>query len=121
METTKTRTAWIGKWIAAVGFFHSMGGFFLFYTQGWQMIADRGLIASVNDYDITATAFWFLITGLLLILLGMLMDGMERQGFSYPSWLKWALAALVFILIAPMPATGAWLLIVPVVGLFLRK
>lgn len=121
MEIAGKRMAWVGKWIAAVGFFHSLGGFFIFYTKGWQMIAERGFLASVDDYDLSGTAFWFLITGLLLILLGMLMDSMERQGYPFPSWLKWGLAGLVFILIAPMPATGAWMLIVPVAGLFLRK
>ena len=121
IEAGRRRVAWIGKWIAAVGFFHSLGGFFMFFPDAWATIIKRGLIASVGQKELTETAFWFLITGIELVLLGLLVDWMERQKFIFPSWLKWGLAILVLVLIVPMPITGAWALIVPVGALFLRK
>ena len=117
----RRRVAWIGKWIAAVGFFHSLGGFFMFFPDAWATIIRRRFMASVVEKELTETAFWFLITGILLVLLGLLMDWMERQEFIFPGWLKWGLAILVLVLVVPMPITGAWALIVPVGALFLRK
>ena len=121
IETGRRRVAWIGKWIAAVGFFHSLGGFFMFFPDAWATIIRRGFIASVVEKELTETAFWFLITGIELVLLGLLIDWMERQKFTFPSWLKWGLVTLVLVLVRPMPITGAWALVVPVGALFVRK
>ena len=121
IEGGSRSVAWIGKWIAAVGVFHCLGGFFMFFPDAWATIIGRGFVASIVEKEITETAFWFLITGIELILLGLLIDWMDRQKFSLPSWLKWGLAILVLVLVVPMPVTGAWALLVPVGALFLRK
>jgi hypothetical protein len=116
-RSTRSPRKWIGKWIAAVGLLHSLGGFFLFYARAWTTIADRGFVASIKDHDETGAAFWFLITGLLLIILGALIDWVEQRNVGLPRWLGWAMAALLLLLIVPMPMTGAWTLIPPVVAL----
>jgi hypothetical protein len=114
------RTAWAGKWILAVGALHFAVGF-LIYADGWRDIADAGVVASVKDHDRTATAFWFAAAGPLLMIVGGLIDWIERGGREAPRWLGWALAATLVGLILPMPITGAWLLLPPVVALLLRR
>jgi hypothetical protein len=120
IAAAQRRPAWIGKWIAAVGLLHFVSGF-LIYAEAWRTIADRRLVASINDHDATATAFWFGGAGLLLMIVGALTDWIERTGQAPPRWLGWAMAALLVMFIVPTPMTGAWLLLPPTVALLLRK
>jgi hypothetical protein len=114
------RRAWAGKWIAAVGLLHFAAGFLL-YADAWRIIAGRGVVASINDHDATGTAFWFAAAGPLLMILGALVDWVERSELATPRWLGWALLALLVMLIVPMPTTGAWLLVPPALALLLRR
>jgi len=115
----RTPRAWAGKWIAAVGLLHLVAGFLL-YPDAWATIRDRGIIASINDHDPTATAFWFMAAAPLLIILGFLIDWAEKRG-GPPRWLGWALVVLLIVMIVPMPMTGAWLVVPPTLGLLLRR
>ncbi len=111
--------AWIGYWIFAVGALHFLLGF-IFYERAWQAIWAKGVVASIDDYNLTATAFWFAAVGPLLMLLGALVAWAERNGYRLPSWLGWSMAVLLVLLIIPMPVTGAWLLVPPVLALLFR-
>ncbi len=119
-QPARPSRTWIGKWIAAVGVIHSIGGFFIFYSEAWRTIAERNFVASINDHDDTGTAFWFFITGALLIILGILIDWVDRNA-ELPRWIGWALAVLLVLLIVPMPMTGAWTMIPPVAALLLGR
>jgi quinol-cytochrome oxidoreductase complex cytochrome b subunit len=116
---SRSKRKWVGKWIAAVGVLHAASGFFL-YSEAWRTIAERNVVASIRDHDETAAAFWFLAAGGLLILLGCLIDWVDRNS-ELPRWLGWALAALLLLLIVPMPATGAWTLLPPVLALLIGR
>lgn len=120
MKKVRRRLAWIGKWIASVGLLHFIAGF-LIYADAWRTIAGRGFVASINDFDQTATAFWFAAVGPLLMILGALIDWIERNGDAPPRWLGWAMLALLVLFIVPMPMTGAWLLLPPTIALLLRR
>jgi hypothetical protein len=76
---------------------------------------------SIDDHDATATAFWFAGAGLLLMIVGALIDWIERSGQTPPRWLGWVMTGLLVVFIAPMPMTGAWLLVPPTLALLLRK
>lgn len=119
LASTRKRS-WIGLWIAAVGLLHSLGGF-LIYAKGWQLIAQRGVLAGVHDFDLSGTAFWFLIAGVVLVITGLLIHWLDRNGYARPPWLRWAMLALLALLILPMPVTGAWLLVPPVAALFVKE
>lgn len=75
MTATTQRRNWIGPWIAAVGILHSLGGF-LIYAKGWRLIAERGFAAGVHDFDLSGTAFWFLVAGLMLVIAACLSIGL---------------------------------------------
>jgi hypothetical protein len=103
-----------------VGLIHLISGFFI-YGSGWSDIVARGIIGGVGDFDQTATAFWFGVGGPFVMIIGGLVDHFESTGARPPSWLGWAMAALLAFLILPMPLTGAWLLVPPTIALLRRK
>jgi len=111
---------WIGRWIAIIGLIHFVLGFFI-YQEAWAQIAGRGIVASVRDYDRSATAFWFAAFAPPTMIIGGLVDHFEKLGDQLPSWLGWGMAALVVALIVPMPMTGAWLLVPPTLALLVRS
>ena len=78
----------------AVGLLHFVAGFFL-YSAGWRTIVDRGLFAAVHDHDETATAFWFMVAGPLMLIIGGLIDWAERGGLQLPRWLGAAMVVLL--------------------------
>ena len=111
---------WIGRWIALVGLLHLVVGFFIF-KDAWAVVVDRGIVAGVSDFDSTATAFWFAALGPAMMIVGGLVDHFEKVGDRPPSWLGWAMTALLVALIVPMPETGAWLWVPPTIALLVRS
>lgn len=73
---------------------------------------------SAVDMDPTRNlAFWFLLSGFLMMLLGYVTDWMEaRTPGSLPPALGWALLALLVTGGVTMPVSGFWLLIPVIYG-----
>jgi hypothetical protein len=70
-----------------------------------------GVFDSVgDDTNPRAAAFWFLVTGCLIALLGWLCRWVEVQmDRPLPAGLGWGLVLLGVACVVPMPLTGAWL------------
>ncbi len=81
-----------------------------FGTQYKSMLAD-GLVNVLSDTG-RALAFWFLIVGALLILLGECLSRYIRQsGRPAPPFLGYTLLAISLIGCAVVPVSGFWLFI----------
>ena len=112
--------AWIGKTLVGVGVIHSFFGF-VFMRSTLAILWREGLLNTVNGQPRREAVFWFLLTGFLLLILGGLIDHLERGGLAFPTFLPWSFAVLLGIGILVMPISGIWLLLPPVVGMFVRS
>lgn len=111
--------AWIGKTLFGIGVIHSLFGFF-FMRGTLAVLWGEGLFNTVNGQPGREAVFWFLYTGFLLLIIGALVDRMERAGFGIPAFLGWSFLALTVVGALIMPVSGLWLLVPPVVGMFHR-
>ncbi len=112
--------AWIGKSLIAIGMIHTVFGFvFMRTTLG--VLVSEGLVNTVNGEPPREAVFWFLYTGFLLLILGGVIDWLERRQQALPGFLPWAFLVLTVVGAVIMPVSGIWLFVVPLVGLFLRR
>ena len=118
MEAGKPRR-WIGRWFVAVALLHAAGAFVL-YAAPLRDMAGAGLIATADDYSLRATAYWFLAFAPALAVMGLLIDAMEARHLPVPRSAALLLLVTLVVMVAVMPATGAWLLFPPVIALLLR-
>jgi hypothetical protein len=111
---------WIGKWLFAVGVIHSLFGL-LFMRGTLAVLWSEGLLNTVNGQPAREIVFWFLCTGVLLLIVGVLIDHAERRHFDIPSFVVWSFAVLTVIGVVVMPISGIWLLIPPASGMVFRR
>lgn len=109
---------WIGRWIVAVALLHGIGAFFL-YAEPLREMASAGLIATADDYSLRATAYWFFAFAPVLGVAGLLVDAMETRRIPVPFSAALLLLLTLIGMLAVMPASGAWLLVPPVIALLL--
>lgn len=112
--------AWIGKWLFAVGVIHSLFGF-LFMRNTLVVLWSEGLLNTVNGQPAREAVFWFLCTGLLLLIVGVLVDRAEKHRLAMPPFVTWSFAVLTIIGVVVMPISGIWLLIPPAAGMVFRR
>jgi hypothetical protein len=112
--------AWIGKWLFAVGVVHSLFGLF-FMQSTLAILWAEGLLNTVNGQPPREAVFWFLCTGIMLLVVGALVDQTERKGLAIPLFVTWLFAALTIIGVVVMPISGIWLLIPPAAGMVFRR
>jgi hypothetical protein len=110
---------WIGRWFVAVALLHGIAAFFL-YGAPLQEMAAAGLIATADDYSTRAVAYWFLAFAPALAVMGLLIDAMEARHLPVPRSAAFLLLLTLIVMVAVMPATGAWLLFPPAIALLLR-
>jgi len=112
---------WVGKSMMVVGLLHTFLGSAHF--QG--VLADMfnaGLFNTVHRQQLDRFgAFWFLFSGLALILVGALVDWFERKRLALPAFFKWGFLGLTALGCLVMPKSGFWLMVIPAVGLFRAK
>ena len=111
--------AWIGKWFVAVGVIHSLFGF-AFMRGTLAVLWSERLFNTVNGQPNREAMFWFLYTGFLLLIVGVMVDQTEKRGLAVPSFVNWAFVVLALIGVVVMPISGIWLLLPPVAGLMIR-
>ena len=75
--------AWIGKWLFAVGAIHTLFGL-LFMRGMLAVLWSEGLLNTVNGQPPREAVFWFLCTGLLLLIVAVMVDQAERQHLAIP-------------------------------------
>jgi hypothetical protein len=111
---------WIGKAIMAIGVLHSMVGVLAFRTRLGEL-AREGLVNTIDGSDERDYAFWFIVCGILLTILGAVVNWAERTGLPFPRFLGWAVFFFASAVVLVMPVSGAWLLLVPAVGAIHRS
>ena len=112
--------AWIGKWLFAVGVIHLTFGL-VFMHDILALLWSEGLWNTVNGQPPREQVFWFLCTGIMLLIVGVLVNQVERSGLAIPRFVTWTFAGLVVAGVVVMPISGIWLLIPPVAGLVIRR
>jgi len=112
--------AWIGRWLFAVGVIHSLFGIF-FMRSTLATLWSEGLLNTVNGQPPREAVFWFLCTGIMLLIVGVLANQAEREGLPMPRFVTWSFAVLAIIGVIVMPISGIWLLIPPAAGMIVRR
>jgi polyferredoxin len=112
--------AWIGRWLFAVGVIHLSFGL-VFMHRTLALLWSERLWNTVNGQPPREAVFWFLCTGVLLLIIGVIVDRAERDGLAIPRFAAWLFAALTIVGVVVMPISGIWLLIPPAVGMVYRR
>jgi len=111
---------WIGRYLIVIGAFHAILTFVFFY-EGLLSILNEGIWNAVSGYDDRALSFWFMAAGFFTIVLGILVDWVEREYGRLPISLGYSLLVLALVIIVALPASGGWLLLPPAVFLIMKK
>ena len=111
--------AWIGKWLFAVGVIHLSFGLAFMHEILALLWSDR-LWNTVNGQPPREAVFWFLCTGVMLLIAGALVNQVEHKALGIPVFVTWSFVALTLIGVIVMPISGIWLLIPPVAGMVTR-
>jgi hypothetical protein len=75
-------------------------------------IGRAGFFNVIEHHPSRASLFWFLFTGLMMILCGQLCFWIERQlGRTLPAFVGWELLILSVIGAVLMPISGIWLIL----------
>ncbi len=114
---------WIGRWLIGMGVIHTIAGL-VFHGSALGEIAAAGIWNTLDAQGRDggrSLAFWFLIAGFILALLGALVDWIERHhGGRVPSLLGWSLLALAALGIVLVPTLAFWLLLPPAIAAIAR-
>ncbi len=110
---------WIGKSIIIIGAIDTLLGM-IFLHEVWKELMADGLFNTVNGEPPREAFFWFVMAGVLMILIGVLVDWIQENLDTLPRFLGWALLAITVFTVFIMPASGAWLFLIPTIGCFLE-
>lgn len=103
----------IGFLIIGVGVIHSAFGFIVFW-QTWVQIFELGFFNSIGEDPMRGAVVWFFLFALPVISYGYLIHWIQRQTGLYPRHLIWHLIFLMLTGVSFMPASGFWLLLIPI-------
>ena len=106
----------VGPLLMATGVLHLVSGF-VFYSGPLFAIAADGFLNAVkadvafSTFDRLAAfaAFWYMIFGVMLLMLGGLIHWAQARTGTLPAFLGWSLLALGVVGVILMPASGFWL------------
>lgn len=107
---------WTGRWVMAIGVVH-MPVAWLKHAPAWDEIAGAGFFNVVKGHVARGHAAWFLIAGLLLLLLGAQLDAMEKAGLRPPPAIGLSMLLVCAFVLLLMPVSGTWLLLPPAFAL----
>ena len=111
---------WIGKFILGIGALHTLVGIILLTPLiGDELLAD-GLFNSINGQPKREAFLWFLTSGFFMLIVGGLLNFMEKKEQTIPSFLGWSLFSTALFVIFFSPISGAWLIFIPAIALILK-
>lgn len=111
---------WIGRWLMVVGVIH-MPVALIVHRAAWQDIAGAGFFNVVRGHVDRGQAAWFMIAGLLLLLLGAALDSAEKAQAQLPLVVGIAMLLTACCVLVLMPKSGTWLLLPPAFALIARS
>lgn len=101
---------WIGRWLMAVSVIHFTFGLLVFPDQ-LVRIARSGWLGGLEHDPMLAAVTWFMLFSPPLMMAGIAIHAIERQGLLLPRALAWWLLGTVAIGIALMPVSGFYLVL----------
>ena len=115
----RVRAGLAGTLLVAIGVFHEVAGLFLFRAELAE-IARAGVIDSVMPsldpaFRPRQAAFWFMVSGPVLMMLGALARWAELRVGHLPGWLGWSVLALAVAGVALFTRSGFWLIFAPAI------
>ena len=111
---------WIGRSLLVIGVIH-IGFGFVFYHEVLYKLANEFFVNSIGRDSVRLAAFWFFITGFCLMLIGSLLNHIEKKGLGMPPYFKYAYMALTAVGCIMLPESGLWLMLVPGAGMFFKN
>lgn len=114
--------AWVGKSVVAIAVVHFLFGLVMFGDLIAPAVRE-GFFNTIGEAHPAERnmAYWFLMLGFVTLMLGVMIDRVERAGIGIPAFLPWGFLAFTVVGCVMSPASGFWLMWVPTVGLFLRR
>lgn len=106
-----------GLTLTATGILHTLVGL-VAYSGPLGDIGRDGVFNAIGSHFDRDAAFWFLMTGILLVTLGQLSRWVQRQTGRLPAFLGWTLLAVAAVVAVLMPFSG-WPLVAVSGGLLL--
>jgi len=114
------RSRWIGRAITGVGMLHSVYAL-IDHDAAFRAMVQDGLVGAVEGHPDRTEAFWFLISGLLTICVGSLVHQLETVSVQVPTPFALGFLLLAVLAIVAVPTGGAWLLLIPAVGVMMKR
>ena len=112
---------WSGVLLMATGCIHNGIGLFIMREPLGDMIQAGVWNAMDRQFD-RAAAFWFMFSGVMVILLGYIVHwAVRRLHVTPPPALGWVLLALSVIGAMVMPVSGFWIVLPQACILIVRK
>ena len=109
----------VGWSLIVIGIIHNTFGL----VVGWNVLGEAvnaGLIGVWENPPENGLFFWFLMTGFVLIALGLLAARLERTGVGIPVSFTVFFGLLTVAGVVLMPTSGIWLLLFPVAVSLIR-
>ncbi len=112
---------WIGKSLFGIGILHTLVGVLLLTPLvGEELLAD-GLFNTINGQPKREAFLWFLTSGFFMLIVGGLINSIEKNRGNIPTFLGWSLLATALFVIFFSPLSGAWLILIPATALILKN
>lgn len=111
---------WIGKFVIGIGTLHTLVGIILLTPLVEDELLADGLFNSINGQPKREAFLWFLTSGFFMLIVGGLLNFMEKNGQTIPSFLGWSLFFTALFVVFFSPISGAWLIFVPAIALILK-
>ena len=109
---------WAGPTLIAIGVLHTIVMGVLFFGVYWDIVA-AGMLNTVSETanPLWGAAFWALLFGFLLMIIGGLLPGNRKP---VPLAIRFGLFAVILLGIVIMPTGGFWLGLPVALALMLR-
>jgi hypothetical protein len=100
-----------GMFLLVTGILHTVVAIFLNYHTYWQIIKSRFINAVAGD-TAREFSFWFLICGIIIIILGRIIHYyIQKEQRPAPLFFGYSLLALSICICLAQPVSGSWLFI----------
>jgi hypothetical protein len=109
----------VGRLLMTIGILHVLGGSVVgrepiarIFREGFIGEGDSGL-GNVPAHMEKELAFWFMLWGGYIFVLGQMASWAEREGKQLPAHVGWTLVVMNLIAAALYPKGGFWLALIP--------
>lgn len=111
---------WIGIYLMVIGVLHTAVGTVLFRPTLQRLVAE-GVWNTLGKVPERHLAFWYLMVGLALIVLGALIDWNEKNRVPLPGRLAAGVALIALVGVVMMPLSPFWLLVPATIAIAYRS